>query len=122
MGGDNLCGVDFSQASDSELLAAAPRRGEAFGEFYRRHEEAVLVFMLRRTRSSDVAADLAAEVFAAALHGVRRYRCDQAPPAAWLFGIARNVLAVSHRKARVSDALRVKLGAGGPARRAHARG
>jgi hypothetical protein len=37
------------QRSDDELLARTPAGPEAFGEFYVRHETAVLGFMLRRT-------------------------------------------------------------------------
>lgn len=108
---DKYLVMDRSRATDSELLAAALRDGEAFAEFYRRYEEPILVFMLRRAGGcSDVAADLTAEVFAAALHGLKRYRADTAVPAAWLFGIARNVLAASRRKSRVVESARRKLG------------
>ena len=41
--------MDLIRLSDDELLASTPRRREAFGEFYARHEAAVLGFMLRRT-------------------------------------------------------------------------
>lgn len=101
--------MELTKATDTELLAASRRNAQAFGEFYRRYEEAILVFMLRRTRTSDTAADLTAEVFAAALQGAHRYRPRQAPPTAWLFGIAHNVLAASRRRARVVDAARRKL-------------
>lgn len=102
--------MDFSRITDNGLLATASQDGRAFAEFYRRYEEAVLVFMLRRTGGCDVAADLTAEVFASALQGLRRYRSEEGPPAAWLFGIAHNVLASSRRKARVIDDARRKLG------------
>jgi RNA polymerase sigma factor (sigma-70 family) len=95
---------------DVALLRATPADPAAFATFYRRHEEAILVFMLRRTRTPEVAADLTAEVFAAALAGVSRFRFAGAPPAAWLFGIARNVLAGSYRAARVEDDMRRRLG------------
>jgi DNA-directed RNA polymerase specialized sigma24 family protein len=53
---------------DLELLAAA-RTGDAlaFGVFFRRHRAVVLAFLGRRTRNSELAADLLAESFAAAL-------------------------------------------------------
>lgn len=102
--------MDLSRVSDIELLAAVAHDGEAFGEFYRRHEEAILVYMLRRTDASDVAADLTAEVFAAALGSVSRYRADSGSPIGWLFGIAANVLAVSRRKSRVIDRARRRAG------------
>lgn len=95
--------------SDDELLAGTPARPEAFGEFYARHETAVLAFMRRRTGDPELAADLTAETFAAALVSVRRYRPGPAPAAAWLYGIARNVLLRSIKRRRVEDRARHKL-------------
>ncbi|WP_196189462.1 RNA polymerase sigma factor [Conexibacter sp. W3-3-2] len=94
---------------DARLLAETATDPEAFGRFYDRYEEAVLVFMLRRTRDPEVAADLTAEVFAGALAGAADFRYTGAPPAAWLFQIARNVLADSYRAARVQNDLRQRL-------------
>jgi RNA polymerase sigma-70 factor (ECF subfamily) len=48
----------IESATDEELLALSARQPEAFGVFYRRHENAMLVFFLRRTRSAETAADL----------------------------------------------------------------
>src|SRR4051812_46386014 len=95
--------------SDDELLGRTPKDPEAFGEFYARHETAVLGFMLRRTGEPELAADLTAETFAAALVSVRRYRPGPAPAAAWLYGIARNVLARSIKRRRVENRARRKL-------------
>ena len=58
----------------------------------------------------ELAADLAAETFAAALVAARRFRSDGAPASAWLVGIARNVLANSARRAQVEDRARRRLG------------
>jgi len=88
---------------DDELLRRTPKEPEAFGEFYARHETAILGFMLRRTGDPELAADLSAETFAAALVSVRRYKPGPAPAAAWLYGIARNVLARSVKRRRVED-------------------
>ena len=74
--------------SDHELLAGDPR---AFGEFYARHERAVFRYFYRRVADPELAADLSAECFAAALLSARRIPSD-APAVAWLFGIAKNVL------------------------------
>ena len=101
--------MDLTRLSDDELLATTPRRPEAFGEFYARHESAVLGFMLRRTGEPELAADLAAEAFAAALVSVRRYKPGPAPAAAWLYGIARHVLLTSVRRSQVEDKARRKL-------------
>lgn len=99
----------WEQASDEDLLIATRRYPEAFGEFYRRHEQPVLRFFLRRTRDPEVSADLAAETFAAALIASRRFKRRGEPAAAWLFGVARNVLAASIRKKRVASRSRRRL-------------
>jgi RNA polymerase sigma-70 factor (ECF subfamily) len=95
--------------SDEELLAAVPRDPQAFGLLYERHERSVLRFMLGRTRDPELAADLAAETFAAALLSARSWR-GEGPAAAWLWGVARRVLASSVRRSRVEDAARRRLG------------
>jgi RNA polymerase sigma-70 factor (ECF subfamily) len=102
--------VHIDRRSDSELLAATAVEPEAFGELYRRHEEVVLLFLLRRTGDPQLAADLAAETFASALTSAHRYRPGPAPVVAWLLGIARNVLAMSRRRGRVEERARRRLG------------
>jgi RNA polymerase sigma factor (sigma-70 family) len=98
-------------ASDADLLALG-RRGdaEAFAVFYRRHERLVLAWLLKQSRDPALAADLAAEVFAAAYITSDRYQPDVAPAAAWLLGIARNKLHSSLRRHRVEDRARQKMG------------
>jgi DNA-directed RNA polymerase specialized sigma24 family protein len=78
--------------SDEDLLAATRRDPRAFGEFYARHERAVFRYFYRRTHNVELAADLSAECFAAALLVSERFRPGVAPAVAWLFGIARNIL------------------------------
>lgn len=95
---------------DEELLTASAGDPEAFGAFYRRYVDAVLAYFVVRTRQPDVAADLAAETFAAALRGVRRYRPGREPAAAWLFAIARNKLVDAVRRGVVADRARRRLG------------
>lgn len=56
------------------LRATAEGDADAFAGFYRRHEEGMLLFFLRRTRDAETAADLTAEVFAAALGSSARFR------------------------------------------------
>lgn len=99
----------FERMSDEELLAATSRQPEAFGAFYRRHEKAMLVFFLRRTSTAEVAADLTAEVFAAALVSSRRFRPGRAPAVAWLYAIANKKLATSRRRGRVEERARKRL-------------
>ncbi len=98
--------------TDGELLAAASSGAdaEAFGEFYARQERDVLRFFLHWTRSSEVAADLMAETFAVVFESMGSYRPERGEPRAWLFGIARNLLARSVRRGRVEDETRRRLG------------
>jgi RNA polymerase sigma factor (sigma-70 family) len=101
----------WDRAPDEELLGAARREPAAFGAFYRRYEERVLRYFLSRVGDAEVAADLAAETFAAALVSAPRFRRRRPEPAvAWLFGIARNTLAMSRRRGRVEARARRRLG------------
>lgn len=98
------------EVDDSELLARTARDPEAFGVFYRRHERPVLAYFRRRVGQPEVAADLAAETFAAALMAASTFRPGPTPAAAWLFGIARHKLLDSLARGRVDDRARRKLG------------
>jgi RNA polymerase sigma-70 factor (ECF subfamily) len=94
-------------ATDADLLRGDARR---FAAFYRRHEDAVLRFFLRRVGSAELAADLIAETFARALEGRRRFDPRRGDAGAWLFGIARNVLLRSLERGRVENDVRVSRG------------
>ncbi len=102
---------DLSALTDEELLRLTPRRPAAFDEFYVRHERLVLAYLRRRTPSADVAVDLTAETFVAALASVRRFRAGERPAIAWLLGIARHKLLHSIDRGRVEDRARRRLGA-----------
>jgi RNA polymerase sigma factor (sigma-70 family) len=96
---------------DARLLAdAAVGDGAAFAAIYRRYLPAVLRWCLVQTGDRELAADLAAEVFAAALQSAGRYQPQKGPAIAWLLGIARNKLLESLRRGRVEDATRRQLG------------
>ncbi|HWH09997.1 MAG TPA: RNA polymerase sigma factor [Solirubrobacteraceae bacterium] len=97
--------------TDVALVAATARGNDAaFALMYRRYLPLVVRWCLRETGNAEVAADLAAEVFAASLSASRRYRSDEAPVSAWLLGIARNKLRESRRRGRVEDSARRRLG------------
>jgi RNA polymerase sigma factor (sigma-70 family) len=100
----------WGEAPDATLLELARREPGAFGAFYRRHEERMLSYFLARVGDPEVAADLTAETFAAALASAHRFRPRREPAAAWLFGIARNTLAMSRRQGRVEARARRRLG------------
>jgi RNA polymerase sigma factor (sigma-70 family) len=99
-----------SEPSDRELLAVAGEDPRAFAAFYRRHERAVVVFLRRRTESPELAADLAAEVFAAVLVACRRDAVPAGRESAWLFSVAEHKLIDSYRRGRVQDEARRQLG------------
>ena len=100
----------WDSESDECVLAAAARDPVAFATFYRRYERSMLAFFVRRTADPELAADLTAEVFAAALQACARYRAGEAPASAWLFGIAQHKLAKSRRRGVVEDRARRRLG------------
>src|SRR5262249_53314629 len=52
----------------------------------------------RRIDDRYLAADLAADVFVAAIESASSYRRSRGEPVAWLFGIARNVVAGDRRR------------------------
>jgi RNA polymerase sigma-70 factor (ECF subfamily) len=99
------------QQTDGELLAAvAAGDGRAFSVFYRRHLPDVVGFLVVETGDREVAADLAAEVFAAVFLVARRFRprgTGSAIP--WVRGIAQNKLRESRRRGRVEDRARRRL-------------
>ena len=100
----------WESESDERVLAVAARDPVAFATFYRRYERSMLAFFVRRTGDPELAADLTAEVFAAALEACERYRAGEAPASAWLFGIAQHKLANSRRRGVVEDRARRRLG------------
>src|ERR671930_114381 len=76
--------------TDEELLSA--RDAASFELFYCRHVDPLLGFFQRRTRDPELAADLTAETFAAALASRRRYRPEAGSAARWLYGIGAQKL------------------------------
>jgi RNA polymerase sigma-70 factor, ECF subfamily len=98
------------ERSDAELLARSARDPEAFGIFYDRYAERLLIYFARRTWDAQEAADLTAETFAAAFAARRGYRDTGAPAFAWLLGIARHQLHRALRRRRIDDRARRRLG------------
>jgi RNA polymerase sigma factor (sigma-70 family) len=96
--------------TDGQLLVATGTDPEAFAIFYRRHVRGVLSFFRRRATTAEVAFDLTAETFAAALEVVPRYRLRAEPARGWLYGIAWNKLHEANRRGRAEDTARRALG------------
>ncbi len=96
--------------TDRELLLASRDGHGGFGPFFARHRDAVLAFHARRVREPELAADLTAETFAAALLAIHcRDRPVPDTPVAWLFTIAHRKLVDSYRQGRVADDARRRL-------------
>jgi RNA polymerase sigma factor (sigma-70 family) len=72
---------------------------DALEAFYREHFDAVQRFVARRVSSPELAADLTADIFVAAMESAERYRADRGTPTAWLYGIARYVVWAEYRRA-----------------------
>ena len=98
-----------TQGDSDELLLAA-RDAASFERFYLRHVDALLGFFARRTRDAELAADLTAETFAAALSARRRYRPEAGAAVAWLFGIAMKKLADAQRRGYAERRMCRRLG------------
>ena len=93
--------------TDEELVAGDP---EAFAVFYRRHVAPLLGYFLRRTGNAELAADLTAETFAAALDGLHRFDPARGPAVGGRYGIARRQLGSAARRGVVEDKARRRLG------------
>jgi RNA polymerase sigma factor (sigma-70 family) len=81
------------------------------GALYARHCDELLAFFVRRTRDPEVALDLWGETFAQALAGRGRYRGGSEEEAgAWLYGIARRLLARYYRRGSAERRAMTRLG------------
>ena len=85
------------------MIERSKRRGiedvkASFEVLYDRVAERLLIYLARRVRDPEVAAELWAECWAAAFQGWPRCRASgPAEAEAWMFGVARNQLAAYYR-------------------------
>jgi RNA polymerase sigma-70 factor (ECF subfamily) len=87
-----------SQNSDeSALIERAKNDSEAFGELYERHFDRIYNYIYYRTGNIHDAEDLTAKVFFRAIQHVGNYKDQGGPFSAWLYSIARNLLANWYR-------------------------
>lgn len=102
----------FENHSDAELLKLTSEDPRAFECFYLRHERLVLGFLMSRTRSAELAADLAAETFAGLLEAAERFdptRLGGTSAVPWILSVARYTLFASIRRGIVADEARRRL-------------
>jgi RNA polymerase sigma-70 factor, ECF subfamily len=86
------------EGSGDDVLVDRARSGDtaAFASLYERHAPSIHRLSLASVHLSQ-ADDVTAEVFAKAWSSLAKFRGDGSPFAGWLFGIARNVIADTHR-------------------------
>lgn len=88
----------------SRAKKTRPLVGGGFADFYAEHADALAVWFARRTLDPETAVELAAETFAQAYLGRRRFRGQsEASAAAWLYGIARHQLSRYHRRGQAEQ-------------------
>jgi RNA polymerase sigma factor (sigma-70 family) len=78
-------------------------------ELYRSHARRIAGYLMRATGDAEVAADLTAETFAAALVSRGRYRAEMGAPTTWLYAIAANKLRDWRRRGYAEDRARRRL-------------
>jgi RNA polymerase sigma factor (sigma-70 family) len=97
----------LTSLTDEELLRLDDP--DAFAAFYRRHVPLVVGYVLARLGDRELAADVVAEVFAAALTSRRSFDPERGAARAWLCTIAANKITDSRRRGRVEDDCRRSL-------------
>jgi RNA polymerase sigma factor (sigma-70 family) len=97
--------------TDGELLRRA-RQGEdaAFSRLYVAYEALIAGFLMRRARDAQLAADLTAETFAAAILGADRFRDEGQSALPWLLGIAGHLLSRAQERGRAEHRALGRLG------------
>jgi RNA polymerase sigma-70 factor (ECF subfamily) len=97
------------RATDAELLAALPDDVAAYEEFYRSHVRRVTAFAVKRCSCAEDVADVVAVTFVRLPGAARRYDPDRGEPAAFVMGIAANVIRDQRRRDARHQALLSKL-------------
>jgi len=88
-----------AEAYEAELVGRAKSRSrEAWTEIYNTHYGAVFRYVRARVFDDATAEDLASAVFVGALKGISSFRYKGRPLLAWLYRIARNVVATHQRQ------------------------
>jgi RNA polymerase sigma factor (sigma-70 family) len=99
------------ERTDAELLGRTAHNGRAFELLYARHAPALFRWLERASADRQVALELTAETFAIVLERPDRFTDPGDGQArAWIFGIARNLLRMFWRSARIESAARQRLG------------
>ncbi len=88
-----------TEVIEEELIRRVKDRDEeAWSELYDLHYTSLYRYAFARLRSREEAEDIAAQVFLEALRGIDRYEYRGRPLLAWLYRIARNLIADDMRR------------------------
>jgi len=99
-------GARIEREGDAEAMLVQrlqQRNASAWAEIYDSYYRKLYLYSYARTGDEAVASDLASRVFLEAVEGIDRYVYRGRPVLAWLYRIARNVVA-DHLRARQREA------------------
>ncbi len=100
-----------SESYEAELIGRAKARSqEAWTKIYETHYRAIFRYVKARVYEEATAEDLTSAVFVGALKGIGSYNHRGRPLLAWLYRIARNVVASHQRQLLGSRAGRLNQG------------
>ncbi|GIE97200.1 RNA polymerase sigma factor [Paractinoplanes rishiriensis] len=102
--------ADLAAVDDRDLLRVFDRDPQAVEEFYRRHVRVLGRYLTRAVGNPHDAADLSAATFISAMESAARYDPSCGEPRAWLFGIARNLVAMRWRRLAAEGRAMDRLG------------
>ncbi len=103
--------VAASEPYEAELIGRAKARSpEAWTEIYETHYRAIFRYVKARVFEEATSEDLTSAVFVGALKGIGSYRHRGRPLLAWLYRIARNVVASHQRQMLGPRGERLKQG------------
>ncbi len=80
------------------VMRAKGGNREAFGLLHDRYRQQIFTYLYYRVSDKQTAEDLTGEVFVRMVEKIDSYHPDGKPLAAWLYTIARNLLADMYRK------------------------
>lgn len=89
--------MDTIELDEAALIEQAKSDREAFGRLYERYVGRIYNYVYFRTGNSHDAEDLTARIFYRAIRHIGNYQDQGAPFAAWLYRIARNMIANWYR-------------------------
>ncbi len=85
--------AEKAETGERELIEAAQKDPQRFGELYERNFDRVYAYVTRRVQDHGTAEDVTSEVFHQALANLRQFEWRGVPFAAWLYRIAANAIA-----------------------------